>query len=434
MRAAPSVTLVFLAALAGCGDSGGTDAPPEATPITERESDDAFACSVSEDLINFKPLTWSYAGGNVVETEDGQTWLVRLEADGTQPFMPGPFSFLVSTVAPDGTVADGTTIPVDNIDIVGSPRGIAIDGGLAVLWIEHNELRFAALDHDGAITQEPKSILTHGSLEPYGVFQLARSSSGKIAALWHTPSNTMFVAITDELGSDAVVVPFDEPAQYEPRIAGIEDGFSVLWSSVDPDAVEPGNVFFSRIDASGALRGEPVQLTDFGGHANDAWFSGNQLAILPRGEGYLVAWNEGSAGDFERQRGGYSVLRVQALNGEGEPQGESALIAPRADDVDYAEPSFVPWDDDTVAVLWARGSRIYICGGCIPDHSVSMMLIDPETLSPRSNVATVEPPEVGGLLNRHHARSGTDQLLVSLDIRYHVHSDPGFAALRCEAQ
>jgi hypothetical protein len=90
----------------------------------------------------------------------------------------------------------------------------------------------------------------------------------------------------------------------------------------------------------------------------------------------------------------------------------------------------VPWDDETVALLWARGSHIYICGGCVPDHSIHMVLIDPETLSPRSNAVQVEP-DMGGLLGRSHALSGSD-LLVSVGIQFHVHFEPGFTALHCE--
>jgi hypothetical protein len=104
--------------------------------------------------------------------------------------------------------------------------------------------------------------------------------------------------------------------------------------------------------------------------------------------------------------------------------------ANRCSYVDQVEPSFVPWNDDTVALLWASGSHIYICGGCVPDHGMHMVLIDQNTLSPRSNVVQIEPA-MGGLLGRSHAVSGSD-MLVSVGIQFHVHFEPGFAALHCE--
>lgn len=414
----------------GTGGSGGAGGNGDDTPITERESDGTFTCSVSEDIVNLKPRTWGYSGGNVVATQNG-AWLVRVEAQETMPFTPGPFALLASAVQPDGTIAEGTTIPVDDADLVTSPRGIATEGGLAALWLDSGALWFAALDAEGTITTQPKIIVEDSSLMDAGNLQLARNGAGKIAAVWNTPSNNVpMIAITDDGGAEATAEPFDEPSGYAPRIAGTGDGFAMLWRSFDPDFMDPSNVFFSVLDATGAVQGESVQLTDFDEQVYGSTFGGSDLALLPQGEGFLVAWSEGANGDFETNTGAYSVLRVQPLNGAGEPAGESALIAPRTDDVDQVEPSFVPWDDDTIALLWARGGHIYICAGCIPDHNFHMMLIDPVTLNPRSNIVEVEP-EMGGLLGRSHAVTGSD-MIVSVGIQFHVHSEPGLAMVRCQ--
>jgi hypothetical protein len=415
----------------GGGGTGGTGGNHDETPITERESDDAFTCSISEELVNLKPRTWGYSGGNIVATEDGGAWLVRVEAEETEPFNPGPYSFLVSAVDPDGTIAEGTTIPVEDANLVTSPRGIATEDGIAALWIESGALWFVALDGEGAITTQPKIIVEDTSLMDAGNLQIGRSGSGKIAALWNTQSSNLpVIAITDDSGADATATPFAEPSGYAPRIAGTADGFALLWRSFDPDFMDPSNVFFSRLDASGAAQGESVQLTDFDELISGSTFGGSDLAILPQGDGFLVAWSEGNNGDFETGTGAYSVLRVQALSSEGEPQGESALIASKTDDIDQVEPSFVPWDEDTLALLWGRGDHIYICAGCIPNHSVHMVLIDPEALTPRSNIVEIEP-EMGGLLGRSHAVSGSD-MIVSVGIQFHVHSEPALATLRCE--
>jgi len=90
----------------------------------------------------------------------------------------------------------------------------------------------------------------------------------------------------------------------------------------------------------------------------------------------------------------------------------------------------VPWGD-ALALLWGRGTHIYVCGGCVPDHSVNLVLIDPDTLSPRSNVAQVRPTQ-GGLVNRSHARSGETDLLMKVEVQFHTNFEPGFAAFHCE--
>jgi hypothetical protein len=287
-----------------------------------------------------------------------------------------------------------------------------------------------ALDGAGAITVAPKKIASGAALTEANNLQLAQSGGGQIAAVWNTQAtNTPYIAVTDASGANATPASFDEPSGYTPRIAGTPAGFAIMWRSFDPDFIEPSNVFFALRSADGSPAGEPVQLTDFEANFGGA-FGGSDLALLPQAEGFLVAWGEGENGDFETNTGAYSVIRLQQLSAEGERRGESVLVAPRTDDIDQVEPSFVPWDDDTLALLWARGSHIYICGGCVPDHSVQMVLIDAQTLSPRSNVVQVEP-DMGGLLGRSHAVSGSD-LLVSVGIQFHVHFEPGFAALHCE--
>ena len=413
----------------GAGGMGGGNT--DETPITERESDDAFECSVGQDLVSYNPTTWNYTGGNIVATETGDTWFVRVQAEEAAPFTPGPYSFLISPVDASGEIGEGTTVEVGDIDMVTNPRGVALeDGALAALWIESGALWFVALDADGAVTVEPKMIASDSSLTNVYQLQLARTVAGKIAAVWNNDTNTPHIAVTDDSGATATAVAFPEQAGYTPRLIAAGDGFAVMWKSFDPDFMDPSNVFFARLDDAGAIDGEPVQLTDYEELVYGSSFGGSDLTLIPVGDGFLVAWGEGNNGDLETGMGAYTVLRVQALDGEGQPQGESALIAEMELDVDQVEPSLVQWDEDTVALLWAKGSHIYICAGCVPDHSINMMLIDPTTLTPRSNIVEVSP-ETGGLLGRTHAVSGAD-LLLTVGIQFHVHFEPGFAAFHCE--
>jgi hypothetical protein len=85
-------------------------------------------------------------------------------------------------------------------------------------------------------------------------------------------------------------------------------------------------------------------------------------------------------------------------------------------------------------VLWGHGSHIYICGGCVPDHSMDLVLIEPTTLTPVSNVLSLSnggDPRGGGLLRRRVAVLGPT-LLATYLLTFHVHATPGSAAFRCE--
>jgi hypothetical protein len=152
-------------------------------------------------------------------------------------------------------------------------------------------------------------------------------------------------------------------------------------------------------------------------------------ALLPNGDGFLAAWTEARRA---QSSGAGSVVRVARLDGRGNRLGEAASMRSFKADIDEVEPSLVPFGD-AVAVLWGRGSHIYICGGCVPDHSIDLVLIDPATLAPLSNVVSLTnggDPRAGGLLRHRSAIVGTS-LLVPYLLTFHVYASLGSAAFEC---
>jgi hypothetical protein len=110
----------------------------------------------------------------------------------------------------------------------------------------------------------------------------------------------------------------------------------------------------------------------------------------------------------------------------------AALRAP-TDSIDEAEPTLVRFGD-AVAVLWARGSHIYLCGGCVPDHRVDLLLIDPAGLTPLSEVVSITNgggTQAGGVLRRQVAVLGKS-LLMAYRLQFHVHNTPGSATFECD--
>jgi hypothetical protein len=82
------------------------------------------------------------------------------------------------------------------------------------------------------------------------------------------------------------------------------------------------------------------------------------------------------------------------------------------------------------------GNHIYICGGCTPDNRLDLLLIDPVTLDPVSNVVSLSPPRPpagerrGGLLRARTAVMG-NAILTAYQLTFHVHATPGSAAFVC---
>ena len=100
------------------------------------------------------------------------------------------------------------------------------------------------------------------------------------------------------------------------------------------------------------------------------------------------------------------------------------------EDRESVQPFWVEVGDD-VGLLWADGSIIYICGGCVPNHSLKFVVLDGEDFTPRSNVVeVVNTLPSGGLLSPATARSGDDLLVVS-SVTYHTSAEGASATIRC---
>ena len=88
------------------------------------------------------------------------------------------------------------------------------------------------------------------------------------------------------------------------------------------------------------------------------------------------------------------------------------------------------------AIAWGRGTHIYICGGCVPDHRIDLLPIDPNDLTPLGDLVSVTngaaspATKAGGLLRKRVAVSGTS-LLATYQLTFHVHATPGSTALTC---
>jgi hypothetical protein len=133
--------------------------------------------------------------------------------------------------------------------------------------------------------------------------------------------------------------------------------------------------------------------------------------------------------------GAWSVVKVARLDAAGAVLGTPAPLRAPEPDTDEVEPALTKLGDN-VAVTWARGSRIYVCGGCIPDHRIDMLLVDPATLTPLGDVLTLQPgatTRAGGLLRRDVAALGSS-LLATFNLTFHVHATPGSATFACDAK
>jgi hypothetical protein len=439
------LVLVALAAAAAafmtaCGDGGGGPPGDDPTPITERASRGRFQCGIGRGLTSHAPLQWMPWPVMATATS-GTTYLARVESSSPDPFIPGQRDLTVSTFAPDGTLGQPTRVAPLDFDqymfVAAAPRG----DGVALVWLDVStgSVSFAAFDAAGQVAVAPRVIATGpaGDFVP-GNLRLAAGGDGGFAVVQRLSSATggselrMLTLNADgsTRGAPRVLATSTNVGAAKPEIAGEATGYALIWAEPGGSS---GRVVFAMagLDGSETIAPRPISLTD-----RARVGVGYQMALLAHGSGYLAAWTESDLGDPNTFSGASSVVRLVRLDASGARTGTPAPLRAATVDIDEIEPSLVAFGD-AVAVLWGRGDHIYVCAGCIPDHRIDLLLVDPVDLVPLGDVVTISPVPVppvtvgGGLLNRSVAVRGSS-IFTAFNVTFHVHHTSASAAFACD--
>jgi hypothetical protein len=220
-----------------------------------------------------------------------------------------------------------------------------------------------------------------------------------------------------------------------PYVAATTDGYVFVWSRIDQKAQ---SVLFTKTDALGNETVAPHTIVSTDSLTlGDVGFASGGPRIVEVAGGFVAAWSESYKGDIDNHgnslsKGAWSVVRLTRLDAQGALVGMSATMRAPEADVDEVEPVLTPYAD-TLAISWSRGSHIYVCGGCMPDHRIDLLLIDPATFEPQSNVVTVTNGDglnAGGLLRKQVAATGAS-LFTLYDRVFHTSAGPGFVVFTC---
>lgn len=274
------------------------------------------------------------------------------------------------------TAIDGTESPNASVaSAISTPDGIALlYGGLVGTEME---LRLVMLGDDGAPTNAPVVITNLG--ESYGA--------------------TANVVLTQD------------------------GGLAVTYAAGTLES----SVYFVVLDADGTKRFEPRRISR---QASDT--SSSRLSFTPRtnlvavGDSFLVAYMEENL-DYVTSTG-HVLVRVAVVDAEGNA-ALHALQAPVEGREDMY-PTFVSFED-RVGIAWTSGSIIWICGGCIGDHDMHFVLLDPETLVPTSEVVT-HLHMTNGMITPLLANSGED-IATAANLDFHASTLGATGAMRCTA-
>lgn len=424
------------------GDAGVTDigVPIEPTPILDRTPALRRQCAVGFAQNNLAPIAFQRtAVGSALQ---GSTMRIAGVETGTFGNFPAPDPrFISATLGADGELADLVTIAgavpddITRVELVALPNG-----GYAVLWVELDDLRFAAIDAAGAVTVAART-LSQSTGDYSTQLNTAMLADGTIGVLYNAPGPGQkglwrFLA-TNAAGDLVVDSKLLESTDLLYGLQGVlvptNSGFAALWNDLAGDRVQ---VYFAVLDAQGDVTVPPKQISRPVGDGVNAGasfsFGPGSLSLLPVDGGYLAAWPEGAQGDFEGiPHGAFSVIRVARLDLGGELLEPASLVRSRVDDLDAVEPRLMKMGDDVV-LMWSEGAHIYICAGCMPDNRIQVVTLDPASLVPTSNVVELAPQGPGGFLVRQDQVIGSDILSI-FQVTFHVHSDTASGGFSCPA-
>jgi hypothetical protein len=429
-------------AAGGTPDTGpGLDDP---TPITERMGASTHECRVARDRTDHSPRQWS-GRQSIVTTAAGTAFLARLEGMSPDPMFPGypgPVKLVVSSMATDGTLGASVTVSEANPDTFGGLAAAPAGDGFRLLWSEGSSLRLAGFSAQGTISMAARTIEVPG-IGLQSAPRIAAGADGGFGVVYAVrrqdqPAEVRFFTLDAAgtlrgaprlIGTSASA--FADPAT---AIAASADGYALLWRG---PAGTAGRIEFASADLLGAERTAPKTISRpppvnvmIGGGAG---FDPATTALLPVEDGYLAAWVEMRMDPSSFSSGAWSIVRMARLTPTGVVQGMAAPLRAVTESFDEVEPALTPFGD-LVAVTWGRGTHIYICAGCVPDHRIDLMLLDPRTLTPRSNVVSVTNAgtfKAGGLLRRAAVTLGSS-LLTTYNLTFHTYATPGSATFSCQ--
>ena len=404
----------------GAGGSGGSGAGTiDPTPILDRPPLLSHDCTEERPMAQGEGPTGAKleglvaAGGSFFSTHEADTLtLSPIDLSGdlgdSVALVSEAFSYRRSLTLADGTdivslwtstggseqlvyarsntaldLVDGPTVIADTASSSTSiAHAIPTPDGLAILYGSlvgsETELRFMTLGSDGQPTGEAVTIANLG--EVY-------AASGSMA-------------LTEDGG---VAITY---------VAG----------SID------SSVYFVVLDADGSPRFAPRRVSRAAGDGLRSGFGAyprNNIAAV--GDSFWIAFTEEEL-DVEASEG-HVIIRIAVVDAEG--NAELHALEESAQGVESRAPTFVAFGD-RIGLAWTKGNLIWICGGCVSDHDLHFVLLDPATLVPASNVVT-QLHMTNGITAPLVAASGED-LLTSGNLDFHATTIAATGAMRCAAQ
>lgn len=343
----------------------------------------------------------------------------------------------LSKMTLDGTIADDLVLEPEMF-LPTSATAVVVEGTIVTVW-GHTDgttpvLRYAALDQALGTVVAPRDIIDPSS-EYIVATALVPSASGGVALLYAESDGagqtTLRLVPLDAEGNPAAT-PLDVAdlgrlfaTVTASAVATPEGGHAVSYAIGDRQESE---VFFVILEADGTPRFEPQRISRAAVDGYTSELGGpRRRSMLRVGDRYWVAFTETWYDGDPSVNEGYVVVQLAIVDGSGQSEGH-VLQAPVAG-LENQWPSFVELDD-RVGLMWTSGTIISVCAGCISNHDLHFVLLDPDAIVPASNVVT-QLHQGNGITAPVGDFAGSD-MLTAASLDFHALTFPASGAIHCE--
>lgn len=429
------MVLSVLAFVAGCGDEStatrdgatattdatdvvdatdvtdGAPRPPPGTPILERTPMATHQCTgpaVAVGQAAGVSMTWA-----VTPWQDGfAAARVSFESQGEEVVK----QLSVSRPVFDPSELGDSFFSLTSDQQLHDVKLLETEHGLAIAWVEkttpEETLRFAIIDDSGQSVLAPTTL----GLATGRVTSVALAADGDTVHVFWADSQLRARSVGVDGSIGQVRVLLNNKTVTDVKASKRPGGWALVWQQR-----VPAGAYLALLSPSGTLAAVPITLTGESGASHPSAIGiGNEL---------IVTWAEAVSGDvLDPDPTGNAVVRITKLDADsGAPIGAIERLQAVEQNILNDQPLLAEIDGQ-LALSWSRGTYVAICSGCKSDSKRHVLLLDPDTLVPRSNVSIIASSP--GFSRVDQAARG-NELALLLGIDFHASSALALAHVEC---